>query len=100
MSLYTTHTIIQHSLDVLMQRLVNQGLIGHFQAQSALAMRVRDAPGGGLAAVAHCKSASITVHELRSILFLVVLGQLASVLVFGAEVVVHRLQQRRRQDIL
>lgn len=98
MSLYTTHTIIQHSLDDLMRRLVNQGLIRHFSTESAQAMRVRRVTASAAAASAsqQCGSSSITVHELRSIGVLVVLGLFASVLVFGLELLVKRLSLQRR----
>lgn len=110
MSLYTTHLIIEHHLDILMQRFVNTGLIHHIEVQSRMALRVRTTttktgqPPASMTTRTvddvlqpqqqqqqqKTASTSITLHELFFVVVLVALGQLTSVAVFGAELLVWR----------
>lgn len=83
MSLHTTRTAIQHNLHTLMQRLVNHGLIHHFEVQSKMALRVRtrrqEPP--------HGSSSGVTVDQLFFMLIVYWLGQLLSMFVLVAELV-------------
>lgn len=104
MSLYTTHDIITHHLNLLVQRMRYQGLISHFEKESQFALGVR---GSRIATSAMSpseptsstklggdtigSSSSITLHELSFIMWLVLCGQLISVAVFGAELLVARM---------
>lgn len=96
MSLYTTHLIIQHHLDILMERFVNAGLIHHFEVQSRIALGVRTSAGSSQ--TQETASTSITLHELFFVVVLVALGQLASVVVFGVEWLVWRLTIERQRN--
>lgn len=98
-SLYTTQVIIQHNLNLLMQRLVNQGLIHHFEVISRRALRVRTKkPSADESAdQQHQDGASITLHELGYIIVLVTIGQAVSVAVFVCELLAKGRWRRRRR---
>lgn len=91
--------IIQHNLNLLMQRLVNQGLIHHFEVISRLALRVRtkNPADASSADQQHEDGASITLHELAYIVILVAIGQAVSVAVFVGELLAKGRWRRRHR---
>lgn len=106
MSLYTTHDIITHNLNQLMQRMSYQGLISHFEKQAQFALGVRGLRTSSSSAASSQLSgqkgsdsvgisSSITLNELLFIMWLVSCGQLSGVAVFGAELLVARMQTVR-----
>lgn len=94
--MHNAHEITQHSLNVLMQRLVSQGLIEHFMEMAKMEMRMfqtdvfrtqqklQHTTNGG-------QYAEITLHELSSIMLLALFGQAISVVVFVIELMVARM---------
>lgn len=101
-SLHNSHVITHHNLNVLIQRLVNQGLIQHFiqKAQMEIKRGQKDVLRHSRKIQSNSGSsdgqyAEITLHELSSILLLAMFGQAVSVVVFGIELLVARMNERK-----
>lgn len=90
-TLYVFNEIYKKRLDMILQRLVEQGMIDYFDRKVLMSLGVKD----GKSWTPSLNITSVTLEELKFMVFVMLIGLFASLVVFVIEIIIGNLLCRK-----